>query len=488
MKLATQLASKLTLIILSGFSASSPKHIRIIALFYMLPVLFKHYRPRRAARNTINLSVDRHLGLNLLVEGIGVLGIEGLVCPHDRHEVLGVGQVGDGVCVARDHLDHAHVAPLDDVLVDRVGLALGVGPHPPQLDGGGTGDHQEPLPLAHVPVVALGDAGPRDVDRDLAALGRAQELRERAARVHVGPEAVGEVARLVVGQERAPELLGEGALGQVGHRESLAAVPEAVEQVDDLAQGLHVGLRDVAELLALHAVQPLVSAAVLLAQQRAQHLADQVVDVEELQLHRGVVHGVGAAVRDGVAEGGHGGVVARAAPLAVEVGEAVDEHRGPGALRVLAEQALPRELGLAVDRALEAAGEARLRGAGEHDGALIPIVLQGVQQRGGEPEVALHELGLVLWAVDAGQVEHEVGAGAVPLQLRGGRVDVVLHDLEGKELLVFGAAVLAVPYVLQRAAEVPAHEAPRACDEDAHPTAPPRARGPPGPAARTRRS
>lgn len=35
---------------------------------------------------------------------IGVLGVEGLVGPHDRHEVLGVGQVGDGVRVAGDHL------------------------------------------------------------------------------------------------------------------------------------------------------------------------------------------------------------------------------------------------------------------------------------------------------------------------------------------------------------------------------------------------
>lgn len=226
----------------------------------------------------------------------------------------------------------------------------------------------------------------------------------------------------------------------------------------------------------------------LLAQQRAKHLVDQVVDVEELQLHRGVVHGVGAAVRDGVAEGRHGGVVARAAPLAVEVGEAVDEHGGAGALRVLAEQPLPRELGLAVDRALEAARQARLRRAGEHDGASVAVALQGVQQRGGEPEVALHELGLLLWAVDAREVEDKVGAGAVRIELSGRGVDVILHDLEGKERLVFRAAVLAVPYVLQRAAEVPADEAPRAGDEDAHPTAPPRARGPPGPAARTRRS
>ena len=426
--------------------------------------------------------------LDLLVVGIGAPGVEGLVCPHDRQEVLGVGQVGDGVRVARDHLNHAHVRAGDGVLVDGEWVPIGVLPHLPELDARGAGDHQEPLPLAHVPVVALGDAGPGHVDGDLAALGRTQELRERAARVRVGLKAIGEVPRLVVGQERAPQLLGEGAFRQVGHRERLAAVAEAVQQVDDLAQGLHIGPGNVAEFLALHSLQPVVAAAVLLAEQRAQQLVDQVVDVQKLQLHGWVVHGVGAAVGDGVAEGGHGGVVARAAPLAVEVGETVDEHGGAGALRVLAEQALPRELRLAVYGALEAAREARLRGAGEHDGALVPVALKGIQQRGGEPEVALHELGLVLGAVDTGQVEYEVRAGAVALQLSGRRVDVVPHDLEGKERLVFGTAVLAVPYVLQRAAEVPADEAPGAGDEDAHPTAPPRARGPRAPAARTRRS
>ena len=390
--------------------------------------------------------------------------------------------------VAGNHLHGAHVGAGDGVLVDGERVSIGVLPHLPQLDARGAGDHQEPLPLAHVPVVALGDAGLRDVDGDLAALRRAQELRERAARVRVGLQAVGEVPRLVVGQERAPELLGEGALRQVGHGKRLAAVAEAPEQVDDLAQGLHVGLGDVAEVLPLDALEALVAAAVFLPQQGAQHLVDQVVDVEELQLDRGVVHGVGAAVGDGVAEGRHGGVVARSAPLAVEVREAVDEDRSARALRVLAEQALPRELGLAVDRALEAARQARLRGAGQHDGARVAVALEGVEQRGGEPEVALHELGLLLGAVDAGQVEDEVGAGAVAVQLLRGRVYVVLHDLEWKQGLVFGSAVLAVADVLQRAAEVPPHEAPGAGDEYAHPTAPPRARGPPGPAARTRRS
>ena len=111
--------------------------------------------------------------------------------------------------VAGDHLHGAHVGAGDGVLVDGERVALGVLPHLPQLDGGGAGDHQEPLPLAHVPVVALGDAGPGHVDGDLAALGRSQELGERTAAVDVGLEAIGEVPRLVVGQERAPELLGE---------------------------------------------------------------------------------------------------------------------------------------------------------------------------------------------------------------------------------------------------------------------------------------
>lgn len=390
--------------------------------------------------------------------------------------------------VAGDHLHGAHVRTRDDVLVDGERVAAGILAHLPQLDGGGAGDHQEPLPLAHVPVVALGDAGLRDVDRDLAALRRAQELGERASFIHVGLKAVGEAARLVVGKERAPEFLGEGALGKVRHRKRLAAVAEAAQQVDDLAQGPHVGFRDVAEPVALDALQPLVAAAMLVSEQGAQHLVHQVVDVEELELDIGVVHGVGAAVGDGVAEGRDGGVVARAAPLAVEVGEAVDEHRGAGALTILPEQALPSELRLTVGRSLEAARQARLRGAGEHDGARVPVALQGIEQRGGEAEVALHELGLVLGAVDAGQVEDEVGAGTEVVKLVGGGVDVALHDLEGQQGLVFRAAVLAVPYVLQRAAEVPPHEAPRAGDEDAHPTAPPRARGPPGQAARTRRS
>ena len=109
--------------------------------------------------------------------------------------------------VAGDHLHGAHVGAAHDVLVNGERVAIGVLPHLPQLDRSDAGDHQEPLPFAHVPVVALGDTGPGHVDRDLAALRRAQELGERAARVRVGLEAISEMPRLIVGKERAPELL-----------------------------------------------------------------------------------------------------------------------------------------------------------------------------------------------------------------------------------------------------------------------------------------
>ena len=425
---------------------------------------------------------------NLLVVGVGVLGVEGLVGPHDRHEVLGVGKVGDGVRVAGDHLDHAHVATGDGVLVDREWVPVGVLPHFSQPDGSRAGDDQELLPLGHVPVIALGDAGPGDVDGDLAAVGRAQELGEGAALVYFGFKVVGEITGLAVAQERRVKLLGERAIREVGYVAACAGVPKRPEQVDNLAERLDVGLGDVAEAGALDTIEPLVAAAVLLSQERPHHLCDKIVDVEEFELDRGVVHGVRTAVSDGVAEGRDSGVVARAAPLSVEVREAVDEDGRARALGVVAEEPLPRELTLPIDRALEAARQARLSGAGEHHGAPVAVGLEAAEKLRGEPEVPLHELGLVLGAVHAGEVEDEIGAGAVFVQFLGRRVDVVFHDLEGKEGLIPLAAILAVADVPQRAAEVPSYEPLRAGNEDAHPTAPPRARGPRGPAARTRRS
>ena len=56
-----------------------------------------------------------------------------------------------------------------------------------------------------------------------------------------------------------------------------------------------------------------------------------------------------------------------------------------------------------------AALQGRLGAGGEHHGAGVPVALQGIQEGRREAEVALHELGLFLGPVHAGEVEDEVG-------------------------------------------------------------------------------
>ena len=80
------------------------------------------------------------------------------------------------------------------------------------------------------------------------------------------------------------------------------------------------------------------------------------------------------------------------------------------------------------------------------------MLLQGIKQGAGKTEVALHELFLVLRAVDACEVENEVAVLAPLVKLLGGAVEVVLIDcLDGNGRM---GLVLACLYVLQCPAEV----------------------------------
>ena len=62
----------------------------------------------------------------------------------------------------------------------------------------------------------------------------------------------------------------------------------------------------------------------LVAFEGSKHLVYEVVDVEELKLDAGVIDGIGKVVGKGIAEGGNGTVVVGTAPLAEEIGEAVN--------------------------------------------------------------------------------------------------------------------------------------------------------------------
>ena len=78
--------------------------------------------------------------------------------------------------------------------------------------------------------------------------------------------------------------------------------------------------------------------------------------------------------------------------------------------------------------------------------------LKGVEQSRGETEVALHKLVIVLGAVYAGKVEHEVTFLAPLVKLLGCRVEVVLEDLIYYEVSV--AASLAVFYIVELSAKI----------------------------------
>lgn len=83
--------------------------------------------------------------------------------------------------------------------------------------------------------------------------------------------------------------------------------------------------------------------------------------------------------------------------------------------------------------------------------------LQCVKQGGGEAEVALHEFFIVLGAVDASEVEHEVALLAPGVELLGGGVEVVLKDFLDRQVTV--ATGLAVFDIIELGAKVLANEA-----------------------------
>lgn len=169
-------------------------------------------------------------------------------------------------------------------------------------------------------------------------------------------------------------------------------------------------------------------AMVLLALQGVDHLLDKVVDVEQFKFYTWVVDRDGEVVGDVVAEGGYGGVVVGTTPFAVEVGETIHQYFGTCFLAIFQEQILASLLAATVLAIAEAASQGGLLRTGEHHRASVLMSLQCVEQGGGEAEVTLHELVIVLGAVDASEIEHEVARLAPCVELLGSGVEVVFED------------------------------------------------------------
>ena len=198
-------------------------------------------------------------------------------------------------------------------------------------------------------------------------------------------------------------------------------------------------------------------AMVLIALQGVDHLLDKVVNVEQFELYIWVVDRDGEIIGDIVAECGYGTIIIRSAPFAIEVGETIHQYLGSRLLSILQEQVLTSLLAATVLAIAEAASQGGLLRAGEHHGTSVLMSLQRVEQGGGEAEVALHELVIVLGAVDASEVEHEVALLAPCVELLGGGIEVILEDFLDRQVTI--ATGLAVFDIIELGAKVLADEA-----------------------------
>ena len=159
----------------------------------------------------------------------------------------------------------------------------------------------------------------------------------------------------------------------------------------------------------------------LLAFQQIKHTFYEVINIQQLQFCAAVVDGEGFVIGNRPAEGTDGAFVLGAA-VSHQVDKTVDGNLCAGFLSILEEQLLARLFAPTILAVAETTSQGGLNGGGQHDGCLVVVFFQAVQQVRCKAEVALHEVFRVLRTIHACQIEHEVRLAAVLVQLRRGRI------------------------------------------------------------------
>ena len=326
-----------------------------------------------------------------------------------------------------------------------------------------TSDHNEQLPLGVVPVLPLGNARTADVDAHLSAVSGVYQLGERATVVHVHLQGILKLVRGQIGQVQGIQLLGKAAVRHLGHHEGRGLCLELLQKIHDFAQRDLVGHWNtaVATVCFQNSLYTVKLTVLLLAFQQVEHSFYQVVDVQQLQLSAAVIDGEGFVIGNCPAEGANGTVVLWAA-VSHQVHETVDRNFSPGLLSILEEQLLTSLLAAAVLAVAETTSQGGLNGGGQHDGCLVVVLFQAVQQIRCKTEVSLHEVFRVLRAIHACQIEYEVCFLAVLVQLRRGGIQIILIDFFNIQCRA--SLVLAVPDIFQVIAQGSSHHALGTCD------------------------
>ena len=328
--------------------------------------------------------------------------------------------------------------------------------------------HNEQLPLGVVPVLPLGDARTADVNAHLPTVSGMNQFRERTTVVHVHLQGILELVRRQIGQVQGVQFLCKRAVRHLGHHKRTRLRLELLQQIYDLAQRDLVGHGNAAVATVcfqngFHAVKFTV---LLLAFQQDKHPFYKVVDVQQLQLGAAVVDCKRFVIGNCPAEGADGAVVLGAA-MSHQVDKTVDRYLRTGLLSILEEQLLASLFAAAILAVAEATSQSCLNGGGQHDGCLIVVLFQAVQQVGCKAKVALHEVFWVFRAIHACQIEHKVCFLAVFVQLLRGGVQIILEDFFNIQCRA--GLIFPIPDVFQVVAQGGSHHALSTCDQNVHP-------------------
>ena len=161
--------------------------------------------------------------------------IKDLIGPHHSHQILCFRQIDDVVGVAREHMDGLDPVPAHLELQHFLRADL------PLLNETVARHHDEELPLAVVPVLALGDAGLGDVHGKLAVIDRFQEFRKAASRIAVHLQIKGDLFFRKVTEIHGIQLLLKTARRDLRHNQRLRLVMEGVEALHDMTKRGLVG-------------------------------------------------------------------------------------------------------------------------------------------------------------------------------------------------------------------------------------------------------
>ena len=212
--------------------------------------------------------------------------------------------------VARQHDDGLDAVTADFIFNDLVTSLLA------HLDQAVAGNHDELLPFRVVPMLAFRDARLGNVDAYLTAIQRVYQLGKRPARIHVHLQIENRLFFRQVAEECGHQAITQTVLRHFeSRRRSFRRIRHGtyctcafIYGINDFSKRGLVSDRTIAitSFSRWQYVKSLEFAMMFLTFERADHLLDQIVNVEDLHLYASVIDLDWEVIGDIVAERGDG--------------------------------------------------------------------------------------------------------------------------------------------------------------------------------------